>query len=79
MAGREAEQLMAEADAENRHAAEQIAHDLDLVAERLGVAGAVRQEHGVVAAELARVDGVREDRHAAPAPASRRRIDRLQP
>jgi hypothetical protein len=31
--------------------------------ERLGVTGAVREEHGVVAGELARVDGVREDGH----------------
>ena len=80
MAGREAEQLVAEADPEHRHAAEQLAHDVDLVLERLGVAGAVREQDAVVAGELVGVDACVDRRSpCAPAPASRRRIERLQP
>jgi hypothetical protein len=43
---------VAEADPEDRHAAEQTAHGLDLVPEGLGVAGPVREENGVVVGEL---------------------------
>jgi hypothetical protein len=68
VAGREAEQLVAEADPEHRDTAQQLAHDLDLVCERLGVAGAVREQDGVVAGELVRVDLVREDRHVRARP-----------
>ena len=58
---REREQLVAEADAEHRHAAEQLAHDRDLVVQRLGIAGAVREQHAVVLRELVGVDVVRVD------------------
>ena len=61
VAGREAEQLVAEADAEHGHAAEQLPHDLHLVGERLRVAGAVREQDGVVGEQLLRIDRVRED------------------
>ena len=45
VAEREPEQLVAEADAEERHAAEQRADRLDLVGEHGRVAGAVRDQH----------------------------------
>ena len=46
-AERQAEQLMAETDAEDRLLAEQAANRVDRVVERLGIAGAVREEHAV--------------------------------
>ena len=46
-AEREAENLMAEADAEDRRLADQPADVVDLRVQRLGIAGAVREEHAV--------------------------------
>ena len=43
--GGEREELVSEADAEDRHAADQLAYDRHLLLERLGIARAVRQEH----------------------------------
>ena len=54
VARRETEQLMAEADAEDRHAPDQLAHDGDLVRKWLGIAGAVREQYAVEAQELVR-------------------------
>jgi hypothetical protein len=62
-AGREREQLVAEADAEDRHAPEQLADDGHLGFERLGVTRAVREQDAVVAGERVGVDVVREDGH----------------
>ena len=70
---------MAEADPEQRDAAEQLAHDLDLVDERLGVAGAVREHHAVVAGELVGVVVCGTTVTAAPASARRRAIERFVP
>ena len=47
--GREREQLVAQADPEYRHAPDELGEGRDLALERLGVAGAVREQHGVVA------------------------------
>ena len=58
---RQREQLMAEADAEHRDPAEEVGHGRDLVAQRLRVAGAVREEDAVVGRQLVRVDVVRVD------------------
>ena len=46
-AERQAEQLVAEADPEDGHLAEELPDRGDAVADRLGVAGAVREEHAV--------------------------------
>ncbi len=61
VAGREPEQLVAEADPEHRHAAERLAHDPRLLDERRRVAGAVREQHAVVGGELVGIADVRED------------------
>ena len=79
VAGREAEELMAEADPEDRHPPEQLLHRLHLVVERLRIAGTVGEDDGVVLRELVRGDGAGCTCTCAPAPASRRRIERLQP
>src|SRR6266516_1475524 len=63
VAGREREQLMAEADAEDRDTAEQFAHDGDLLHEGLRIAGAVREQHPVEAIELVAGRVVREHGH----------------
>ena len=75
----EPEQLVAEADAEHRHASEQLAQDGDLVHQWFRVARPVRQHHAVERRELVGGHVVRKDRHSGSAPASRRRIERLQP
>ena len=59
----ECEQLVAEADAQERHAADQLPHDGDFVLERLGVAGAVREKHAVEAEQLVHGRVVRKHRH----------------
>ena len=61
--GREREQLMPEADAEDRHTAEQVAHRSHFVDEGLGIAWPVREQHAVVARELVRIDVVGKDGH----------------
>ncbi len=43
----QAAELVAEADAEDRHAAHHVANGADGVVDRLGVAGAVREEDAV--------------------------------
>ena len=50
--GSEGEQLVAETDPEERHAADQLAHNGDLVLEGLGVAGTIREEHSVETEQL---------------------------
>src|SRR3954468_9324416 len=45
--GGEAEDLMAEADAEHRNAPDESAHGIDEVRDALGIARAVREEHAV--------------------------------
>src|SRR5205814_7602659 len=45
--GRESDDLMAEADTEDRHAADQGAHAVHQIGYALRIAGAVRQEHAV--------------------------------
>ena len=55
------EQLMAEADAEDRDAADQLAHDGDLVCKWLGITGAVRKQYAVEAQELVHRSVVRKD------------------
>ena len=78
--GREADELVAEADAEHRHRAQEPAHGLGLRAQWLGVAGAVREHDAVEALELVGLGRVREDGHRRPRPsASRRRIERFVP
>src|SRR5579859_1881019 len=57
------EHLVAEADAEDARAAEQVAHRLHLGLERAGIAGARREEHTVVAGEVVRARVVRMHRH----------------
>ena len=59
--GREREQLVTEADAEDGDAAEQLADRRDLVGERLGIAGPVREQDAVEPGERAGVDVVRKD------------------
>ena len=59
--GREAEQLVAEADAEDGNAAERVAHDLGLCLQRLGVAGSVREDDAVERGELVGRGRVRAD------------------
>ena len=54
VAGREAEELVTEADAEDGHAAERVAHDLVSACERLRVAGAVREDDAVEASRARR-------------------------
>ena len=49
---REAEQLVPEADPEDGHASEEVAHDLRLGLQRLGVAGPVREDDAVEPGEL---------------------------
>src|SRR6266536_1583940 len=61
--GGEGEQLVAETDPEQRHAADQLAHDGDLVLEGLGVAGTIREEDSVETKQLARGRVVRKHRH----------------
>ena len=63
----QAEQLVAEADAEDRLLAEQAADRADRVVERLGVAGAVREEDavGLVREHFFGGGGAGQDRHAA--------------
>ena len=46
-AEREPENLMAEADAEDRRLADQPPHVVDLRVQRLGIAGAVREKHAI--------------------------------
>ena len=79
VAGGEAKQLVAEADAEHRHAAEQAAHDLGLERQRLRIARPVRQQHAVVAGELLRSVAQTVSRAAASAAARRRTMERLAP
>ena len=80
VAGREPEQLMAEADPEHGDAPEQLAHDRDLLAQRLQVAGAVQRRTASCRASSSAgvVEGTTVT--CAPAPASRRaEVERLQP
>src|SRR5436189_4152119 len=60
-AGRASEELMAEADAEDRYAADELLDGRRLGPERLWIAWAVREQDAVVAGELVRVDVVRVD------------------
>src|SRR6266498_5495431 len=62
----EREQLVPEADAEDRHAAEQLTDDGNLVCEWLGIARPVRQQHSVETDEFVRGRIVREDRDGGP-------------
>ena len=77
--GRESEQLVSETDPENRHAAEQLADDGDLVLERLGVAGPFDRSTPSKRSSSSADTSCGNTVTAAPAPASRRRIERLQP
>ena len=63
VSGREAEQLMPEADPEDGYASEEVAHDPRLGRKRLGVARPVREDDAVVAGELVRRRRVWDDRH----------------
>ena len=63
VAGREAQELVAEADPENGDAAEELAHNLGLGDEGLGVAGAIREDDAVEAGEFVRRGRVRADGH----------------
>ena len=57
------EQLVAETDAEDRRAAEQVADDSGLGLERRGIAGSRREQHTVEVRELVRVDVMRIHGH----------------
>ena len=61
--GREAEELMTEADPEDGDAAQELAHGVDLRVEGLRVPGPVREEDAVELRELVGRGGVRDDRH----------------
>ena len=58
----ERQQLVTEADPEDRHASEQHPDSLDLVHERLRVARPIREQHAVEALELLRIRVVGEHR-----------------
>ena len=62
VACRKPHQLVAEADAEHRHAAERLADDPRLLDERRRVARAVREQDAVVGGEIVRIADVRVDR-----------------
>src|SRR3954465_5562996 len=61
--GGQGEELVAETDAEDRHASEQLAYDRHLLLERLGIARSVRQEPRAEGGQLASRGIVRESRH----------------
>ena len=71
VAGREAEQLVTEADPEDGDAAEKLAHDLGLGDERLGVAGAIREDDAVERRPA------RPQRSCAGRPSPLRRLSRV--
>src|SRR3954447_7406585 len=65
-AGREREELVAEADPENRDTPNQVAQRCLCVREGRRVAWTVREEDAVVAGELVRIDVVRVNRDRGP-------------